>query len=135
MRFEKVVMPDPDLFPKTFDRCNLFELPLERECAHCGEGDVFARRIAVPCNFAGTCNYIDYAEVPPGSSIGRHRHEPDEEEFYLVLDGHGEMWRDGDVFPVRAGDLIRNSPGGAHGLRNVGSKTIRLFVFELAVAP
>ncbi|MGP3948508.1 cupin domain-containing protein [Streptomyces sp. 7N604] len=76
---------------------------------------------------------MDYVEVEPGGSIGRHLHGPDEEEFYLVLDGHGWMYLDGIETAVRAGDLVRNRPGGEHGLTNVGDDTLRLFVFEVEV--
>lgn len=117
-----------------FDRCNLFELALERGPAHEGEGDISFRRIAVQNNLEGVCNFLDYAEVPPGCTIGLHRHRSDEEEFYLVLGGEGRMTKDGEVFQVRAGDLIRNRPGGTHGLENIGSEVVRLFVFELRVA-
>ena len=103
-----------------FDKCNLFELVLQRGRAHDGEGDIFFHRIATRSDLEGYCNFIDYAEVPPGCSIGKHSHASDEEEFYLVLYGEGEMWKDGDLLRVQAGDLIRNSPGGTHGLRNVG---------------
>ena len=41
------------------------------------------------------------------------------------------MWRDGDVFDVGAGDLIRNPPGAAHGLANTGADELRVFVFEV----
>jgi mannose-6-phosphate isomerase-like protein (cupin superfamily) len=70
-----------------------------------------------------------------GSSLGRHRHEPDEEEFCLVLNGQGVMWRNGEEFPVRAGDLIRNPPEGEHSLHNLGPDTLRIFVFEVSVNP
>lgn len=116
-----------------FARCNLFELALEKGCAHGGQGDIFFRRIAVQTDLDGRCNFIDYAEVPQGCTIGQHRHGLDEEEFYLILSGEGEMAKDNDVFRVRAGDLVRNRPGGTHGLWNVGSEVIRLFVFELSV--
>jgi mannose-6-phosphate isomerase-like protein (cupin superfamily) len=116
-----------------FDRCNLFELALERGPAHDGQGDISFRRIAVREELNGGCNFIDYAEIPPGSTIGLHRHRADEEEFYLVLAGEGEMSKDEAVFTVRPGDLIRNRPDGMHGLRNVGSDMLRLFVFELSV--
>lgn len=116
-----------------FDRCNLFELTLEQGCAHDGKGDISFRRIAVQTDLDGTCNFIDYAEVPAGCTIGRHSHRCDEEEFYLVLSGEGQMLQDGDTFQVRAGHLIRNRPGGTHSLWNIGSEVIRLFVFELRV--
>jgi mannose-6-phosphate isomerase-like protein (cupin superfamily) len=44
------------------------------------------------------------------------------------------MCRDGEEFPVRAGDVIRNRPGGIHELSNPGPEELRLFVFELSVA-
>lgn len=43
------------------------------------------------------------------------------------------MWRDGEAFPVRAGDLVVNRPGGEHGLENTGDVSLRLFVLELRV--
>lgn len=115
----------------TFVRCNLGELPLVSVTAHGGEGELRFNRLAEAAAFAGGCNFIDYAELPPGVSIGRHRHASDEEELYLVLEGRGEMWRDGETFTVRTGDLIRNAPGGEHGLRNTGTGVLRLFVVEL----
>ncbi len=114
-----------------FDRCNLFELPTKAVRAHGGSGELRFNRVADGGGLAGGCNFIDYAELPPGVSIGRHRHAPDEEELYLVLAGHGEMWRDGERFDVKPGDLVRNAPGGAHGLVNTGDAPLRLFVFEL----
>jgi mannose-6-phosphate isomerase-like protein (cupin superfamily) len=115
------------------DRCNLREVPLTDVVAHEGEGHIRFARIADADALAGGCNFIDYAEVPVGASIGRHRHHRDEEELYLVLEGQGRMWRNGDTFEVRAGDLIRNPPGGEHGLVNSGPGPLRLFVVELRV--
>jgi len=117
-----------------FIRCNLDELALAEVRAHGGEGEIRFARIAEAAAFAGGCNFIDYAELPPGSSIGRHRHADDEEELYLVLAGAGTMWRDGEHFAVRTGELIRNRPGGEHELRNTGSEPLRLFVIELRAA-
>ena len=116
-----------------FDRLNLFESRLSPVEAHGGEGCVDYGRIAEATMLAGACNFIDYVVLPSGASIGRHRHADDEEEFYLVLEGQGEMWRDGTISAVRRGDLIRNRPGAAHGLVNTGEAPLGLFVFELEV--
>jgi len=112
-------------------RCNLGELSLSEVRAHGGDGEIRFARVAEATAFAGGANFIDYAELPPGASIGRHRHADDEEELYLVLDGAGTMWRDGESFPVVTGDLVHNRPGGEHGLRNTGTRPLRLFVIEL----
>jgi mannose-6-phosphate isomerase-like protein (cupin superfamily) len=115
------------------DRCNLREISLAQIQAHAGDGLIRFARIADGSALAGACNFIDYAELPPGASIGRHRHGEHEEELYLVLSGAGTMWRNGESFAVREGDLVRNPPGGEHGLRNDGAAPLRLFVFELRV--
>ena len=115
------------------DRVNLYALSLARAVAHGGVGEIGFHRVAERDAMAGACNFIDVAVVPPGVSIGRHRHADDEEEFYLVLKGSGRMWRDGEDFAVREGDLIRNRAGGAHGLVNDGDRDLMIFVFELSV--
>jgi mannose-6-phosphate isomerase-like protein (cupin superfamily) len=116
-----------------FDRCNLSKLELADVVAHEGVGRIRMRRVADHETLAGTCHFIDLAEIPPGASVGRHQHAASEEEFYLVLSGTGEMWRDGETFPVTTGDLIRNRPGGRHGLVNTVTEPLRIFVFEVAV--
>jgi mannose-6-phosphate isomerase-like protein (cupin superfamily) len=124
----------PTAHPRSFSRCNLFSLPLHPDSAHDGEGIVSAARIVTSADIDGPCTFMDYVEVPPGSSIGDHRHAGDEEEFYLVLSGQGVMRIGDDVFPVTPGDLVRNPPSGLHGLANTGTDPIRLFVFELTTA-
>jgi quercetin dioxygenase-like cupin family protein len=111
-------------------RCNIYRLPLRPEVAHGGEGRIAASRIQGPLPDDG-CRYIDYAQLPPGTSIGDHTHPGDEEEFYLVLSGHGRMRLGPETFPVSAGDLLRNPPGGTHGLRNTGPVPLELFVFAV----
>lgn len=82
---------------------------------------------------AGGCHFIDHAILPPGVSIGRHKHTENEEEFYLILSGRGRMWQDGEAFEVEAGELVRNRPGGTHGLENIGDVPLEIFVFEVGV--
>jgi mannose-6-phosphate isomerase-like protein (cupin superfamily) len=113
--------------------CNIFTLPLLPESAHGGDGLVNAVRIARAGDLAGACDFIDYAEVPPGTSIGDHRHGPDEEEFYLILAGRGLLRLEDRTGEVAAGHLIRNPPGGLHGLRTIGDEPLKLFVFQLSV--
>jgi mannose-6-phosphate isomerase-like protein (cupin superfamily) len=118
---------------RRFDRENLNALTLAPTRAHQGDGRIRSARVAGAEAFESAVNFVDYAELPPGTSIGRHRHGHDEEELYLVLSGEGLLWRDGQTARVGAGDLVRNTPGGAHGLENPGPETLRLFVIELQV--
>jgi mannose-6-phosphate isomerase-like protein (cupin superfamily) len=112
---------------------NIFALPRTPQPAHHGVGLVHAVRIATAPELGDACDFIDYAEVPPGATIGDHRHGPDEHEYYLILAGAGELRMEDDIFPVTAGDLAANPPGGLHGLRNTGDEPLRLFVYQLAV--
>lgn len=115
----------------SFQRCNIFRLPLAQASAHDGSGVIRAARIATADALADGCRFLDYAEVPPGTSIGPHRHADDEEEYYLVLSGSGEMRMEADVTQVVAGDLIRNPAGGLHGLTNRADDVLRLFIFAV----
>lgn len=115
--------------------CNIFSLSLHPEVAHEGEGMVDAVRIFRRGDLAGSCDFVDYVELPPGTSIGDHRHRDDEEEFYLVLSGSGILRLEEETSVVKAGDLARNRPGGLHGLRNTGTEVLRLFVFQVPVSP
>ena len=117
----------------SFSRCNLFQLPLEPTNAHGGEGNIHFHRIATAANLSGSCNFIDFTSMPPGTTIGRHRHRANEEEFYLILNGTGTMQLGDEQFQVQAGDLIRNPPGGTHALQNTGDRELQMFVFEVKV--
>ena len=117
--------------PTPFRRCNLFALRLQEEIAHDGEGRIEAARLAGREQLAGGCEFLDYAVLPPGTSIGDHRHPAHEEEYYLVLAGAGTMRLEADTFEVAAGDLVRNPAGGLHGLTNTGPEPLSLFIFAL----
>jgi mannose-6-phosphate isomerase-like protein (cupin superfamily) len=110
----------------------LDELALERVVAHGGQGRIGFHRLFEAADFAGPWNFVDYAVLPPGASIGTHRHGRNE-ELYLVLEGEGTMQLEGKSIPVRAGHVVLNRPGGEHGLVNTSAAPLRLFVVEVAV--
>jgi len=109
----------------------LSELELEEVRAHGGAGLVSFRRVLSANAFEGPWNFVDYAVLPPGASIGRHTHG-DNEELYLVLEGQGTMHLEGREFPVRAGHVVVNPRGGTHGLVNDSREPLRLIVIEVA---
>lgn len=115
-------------------RQNIYDYILQPEVAHGGRGKIFATRIINGPDSEAVCDFVDYVEVPAGSSIGDHRHSMNQEEYYLVLDGSGEMHLEREQFTVRTGDLIRNPPGGLHGLVNTGESSIKLFIFQFPVS-
>jgi mannose-6-phosphate isomerase-like protein (cupin superfamily) len=111
---------------------NLNELPLEEVAAHEGQGKILFNRVFHEESFRGPWNFVDYAVLPPGSSIGLHTHG-ENEELYLILEGEGTMTLDSDEFPVRPGHVILNRPHGTHGLQNTGSVPLKLFVVEVRI--
>ena len=64
--------------------------------------------------------------MAPGATIGEHRHEGDE-EIYYVLEGRGTMTLDGERFEIGPGDLAVTPAGHTHALEN-GDAPMRLIV-------
>ncbi|MFZ9937551.1 MAG: cupin domain-containing protein [Luteolibacter sp.] len=58
------------------------------------------------------------ATLPAGAVTDRHYHKASE-EFYFLLDGHGEMEIDGETRHVGPGDAILIPPGAWHQIRAI----------------
>ncbi|MEV3860398.1 cupin domain-containing protein [Streptomyces sp. NPDC050095] len=108
---------------------NLRELLAPKPHDHGGLGTILAHRAFARQQGGSGAEFVDLAVLPPGTSIGRHRHGADR-ETYIVLDGSGLMFRDGEEFRVVEGDVVVNRPHGEHGLVNDGGTPLRLLVFE-----
>lgn len=65
--------------------------------------------------------------LPPGVSIGEHRHSGDE-EVYVILAGKGTMTVDGIATDVSGGDVCITRSGHSHSLTNSGPEPLRLLV-------
>ncbi|MET7762986.1 cupin domain-containing protein [Streptomyces sp. NPDC005336] len=111
------------------DIVNMRDLLTGKPHDHGGLGTILAHRVFARQADGTGAEFIDVAVLPPGSSIGRHRHGADR-ETYIVLAGSGLMFRDGEEFRVRAGDIVVNRPYGEHGLLNDADGELRLLVFE-----
>lgn len=98
---------------------------------HDGTGAV--RVSLVADRFASGLQFLHYTVLPPGSTIGSHKHG-NNEELYIILEGTGEMTLDSAAYTVTKGDVIVNNPHGTHGLRNTSdTQDLQLLVFEVAV--
>jgi len=109
---------------------NFYEIEprLQTNC-HGGEGTIKIANIIE--KFATPMQFFHYTTLPPGTSIGLHKHGNDE-EFYVVLSGEGEMEVDGEKQNVTAGAVIMNKPFGTHGLRNTSATDdLNILVFEV----
>ena len=108
----------------------LTSLPRDAVVAHDGEGLVRSARGLADQDFETNLQFVDYVEMPAGTSIGIHQHG-DNEELYFLVEGEGVMTVDGREYLVRTGDLILNERGGTHGLRNESGAPIRLLVWQV----
>jgi uncharacterized cupin superfamily protein len=78
-------------------------------------------------DFVGQWAFVEYVTVPVGSAIPVHRHDQDE-ELYFVIQGHGLLTLDQQQVNVGPGELAACRKGSSHGLRNTSDQEIRLLV-------
>jgi len=96
---------------------------LDEFWAHDGLGKIRFRRLWDHDAFCGRWTFVDHCVVPPGTSVGYHRHDT-VQECYVILSGEGIMKVDGEVGRVVPGDCVPNRIGGSHGLVNGGSTPV-----------
>ena len=90
--------------------------------ARCGSAQVWGTR-----DFSTNFEYLNHLLLPPGTSIGYHRHDG-VQEAYLVMSGDGRVTVDDETAEVGRGDVIPNRLGGAHGIYNHTAADLELFV-------
>ena len=112
---------------------NVYETPLESIIAHAGQGAIQIGRMFQTEKLQGTWHFIEYLVVPPGVTIGEHRHGANE-EIYFILEGHARMKINGQEYEVKPGDFIVNHAGWEHGLRNESANEVKLLVIEVDLA-
>lgn len=76
-------------------------------------------------------NFIHDDVLPPGVSIGLHKHTKDE-EYYYIVSGGGTMTLNDQRVEVAAGDITAVFPGGMHALENTGSDDLRVIVISVS---
>lgn len=74
-------------------------------------------------------NFVAYAELPEGATIGEHFHA-DNDEFYIILSGKAIMTIDGEAREIRKNDIILTRAGSRHSVEKVMSK-LEFIAFEV----
>ncbi len=95
---------------------------------HDGRGNVHCRTVLGRDDSGLGVRFMHDDVIEPGASIGEHRHQHDE-EVYFVVEGRGTMLLDGQRFPIGPGDVSVVRPGHSHGLVNSPDSPMRLIVF------
>ena len=102
------------------------QVPLP-EC-HGGEGAVdWTDVLSGPSVEGRRLNFLHDDILKPGVTIGVHKHESDE-EYYYILSGNGIMTLDGEKYQVGPGDIAAVFPGGSHSLTNNSKSDMRIIV-------
>ena len=99
---------------------------------HDGHGDIQVKAVIGGTEAEGRhLNFMHDDVLPPGTSIGVHTHEHDE-EYYYILSGSGVMSLNGVSHEVQVGDITAVYPGGSHGLENNSDEDMRIIVIGVS---
>ncbi len=103
------------------------DVPLVIKKAHAGVGTIGVGNFFDPDELGPAWDFVEVVTLPPGSTIGTHKHRGNE-EFYYLYQGQGVLIDDGQEIEVGPGAVSICRSGGSHGLRNSGDRTIKLIV-------
>jgi mannose-6-phosphate isomerase-like protein (cupin superfamily) len=103
-----------------------------QQSSHQGTGAVELYEIWKNSDFRSSVDFFDRVVVPPGSTIGFHKHGANE-EMYIVLEGKGLMKIEDDEVSVGKGDMILNPAEGRHGLINNSAENMDILVIQIGI--
>ena len=103
-----------------------------QESSHGGSGKVDLYEIWGGSDFKSNVDFFDRVVVAPGSTVGFHQHG-ENEEMYIVLEGHGLMRIEDREVSIKKGDMILNPAGGSHGLINNSPDNIDILVIQVGL--
>lgn len=78
-------------------------------------------------------HYVHRTTLPVGGQVGEHPHNGNE-QFYLVLEGEGEVTLCGNKYPVKPWCLALIRDGGSHGIRNTGNTPLTYVCVETGLS-
>jgi len=96
-----------------------------RERMRGGTGSVEFLHIFRREELKGKVRLLARLRLLPGSSIGYHMHEGEEEVFY-ILSGTGVVTEQGVASAVGPGDAVLTGGGGGHAIENQGTEPLDL---------
>ncbi|MBK9170974.1 MAG: cupin domain-containing protein [Bryobacterales bacterium] len=103
--------------------------PVER--MNGGQGTAQYRRTLQPEVFYTNWAYMDHVLLPPGASVGRHRHVG-VEELHYVMKGAGQFQLEKDSETIREGDAIPVLFNEVHGFENAGTEPLEIMIIGVS---
>lgn len=95
-----------------------------------GKGSVEILHIFKQEELKGKARLCAKITIAPGSSIGLHQHDNEEEIFYIIS-GKGLVNDNGNVSEVVAGDSIITGNGASHSVENTGTDPLEMMAVIL----
>jgi uncharacterized cupin superfamily protein len=68
--------------------------------------------------------------VPPNGNVPFVHVHTNNEELYIVLEGKGELWIDGETLPIQAGDSFRIDPAGKRAIRAAADSSLKYICIQ-----
>lgn len=96
-----------------------------------GRGMVSYRRALKPTVFNTTWAWVDHLVVKEGSTVGE-RAWSDVSEVYVVMDGYGEIWVDGECVVVKKDDAVPVDLGQARSITASGVGPLEFLIIGVA---
>lgn len=68
--------------------------------------------------------------VPPNGGVPFVHVHTNNEELYIVLEGKGELWIDGETLPIQAVDSFRIDPAGKRAIRAAADSSLKYICIQ-----
>jgi mannose-6-phosphate isomerase-like protein (cupin superfamily) len=120
--------PKPIFMNMKLDKSLLKDVP----GLHGGKGTVRYRRALGPEVFRTNWGYVDHVVIPSSASLGYHRHNL-QEEIYYVISGQGRALVNGESATISAGDAVPVRLREAHTFESSASGDLELMVIGIAL--
>ncbi len=101
-----------------------------KESLRGGRGHISLTPLLHPGEYKGRARLVARITLEPGTSIGPHVHE-DEEEIFYILNGVADFDDNGEIKTLRAGDVCLTTGGQRHSIANAGDTTLDLLAVIL----
>lgn len=101
-----------------------------KESLRGGKGSVVLTTLLSPGEYKGKARMVARITLEPGSSIGTHVHDGEEEIFY-ILNGEADFNDNGTVCRLSPGDVCLTVGGEQHSVANAGSEPLDLLAIIL----
>ena len=99
-----------------------------------GDGAVTVRHYFAKEDFGAAVRLCAKLTLPPGASIGTHRHEG-EDEVYIVTRGSGLIDDGTSRTRINAGDSVLTGKGASHAVKNDGKEDLEMIAVIMCYPP